>query len=110
MAKKKFGSSPREKRIEASELFTSPLTERERKELERLSRIPDSKIDYSDVPRTKAAPARVQVGRFYKPVKQQISIRIDADVLAWLRSRGSKYQTYMNDVLRREMRAELKHH
>jgi len=45
------------------------------------------------------------VGRFYRPLKQQISLRVDADVLAWFRSRGKKYQTYMNAVLRREMQA-----
>ena len=65
--------------------------------------MPDSQIDYSDAPAMGSPPAQVQVGRFYKPVKEQISLRVDADVLAWFRSRGKKYQTYMNQVLRREM-------
>jgi uncharacterized protein (DUF4415 family) len=43
------------------------------------------------------------VGRFYRPVKQLLSLRVDADVLAWFRARGKRYQTYMNQVLRREM-------
>jgi len=47
------------------------------------------------------------VGRFYKPVKEQISLRVDADVLAWFRSRGRRYQTYINDLLRREMQKGL---
>lgn len=59
-------------------LFTSPLADRERKELERLARMPGSEIDYSDTPAMKSRPARVQVGRFYKPVKQHISLRVDA--------------------------------
>ncbi|HUI42472.1 MAG TPA: BrnA antitoxin family protein [Terriglobia bacterium] len=67
--------------------------------------MPDSAIDYSDAPATELFPPEIQVGRFYRPVKQQISLRVDADVLAWFRSRGGKYQTYMNQVLRREMRA-----
>ena len=70
--------------------------------------MPDSKIDYSDAPAMKALPADVYVGRFYRPIKQQISISVDADVLAWFRSQGSKYQTYINAVLRREMQARPK--
>jgi uncharacterized protein (DUF4415 family) len=64
--------------------------------------MPDSKIDFSDAPeRTRAGG--VLVGRFYRPVKQLVSLRVDADVLAWFRGRGARYQTYMNEVLRREM-------
>ena len=107
MAKRKSESFPREKRLPASALFTSPLSDRERKELERLARMPDAEIDYSDSPAMKSRPARVQVGRFYKPIKQHISLRVDSDVLAWFRSRGKRYQTYMNEVLRREMQTGL---
>jgi uncharacterized protein (DUF4415 family) len=65
----------------------------------------DSKIDYSDAPAMKAVPSQVHVGRFYRPLKQQISLRIDADAFAWFWAHGRKYQTYMNAALRREMRA-----
>ena len=61
-----------------------------------------SKIDFSDAPEATNS-AKTLVGRFYRPVKQLISLRVDADVLAWFRGRGTKYQTYMNQVLRREM-------
>ena len=50
VAKKKSVSSPRERRIPASALFTSPISRRERTELERLAAMPDSAIDYSDAP------------------------------------------------------------
>jgi uncharacterized protein (DUF4415 family) len=96
MAKKKSGSSPHEKRVPASELFTRPLTDRERRQLQRLRDMPDSEIV---IPRA----SEIQIGRFYRPIKKLVSIRLDADVLAWFRSRGKKYQTYMNEVLRREM-------
>ena len=67
----------------------------------------DSAIDFSDAPAAKtAASRRVYLGRFYRPVKEQISVRVDADVLAWLRSRDKRYQTYMNDVLRRAIAGE----
>ena len=85
-----------------------PISERERRELSKVSRMADAKIDYSDVPALRSLPQEVHIGRFYKPVKEQISLRVDADVLAWFRSRGRKYQTYMNEVLRREMRARPK--
>jgi uncharacterized protein (DUF4415 family) len=79
------------------------MSKRERAELEGLAEMADSAIDYSDAPAMKSLPPQVHVGRFYRPLKQQISLRVDADVLAWFRSRGKKYQTYMNAVLRREM-------
>jgi uncharacterized protein (DUF4415 family) len=89
----------------ASELFTKPISKRERAELRAVAGMPDSRIDYSDAPSREAFPPHVDVGRFYRPVKQQISLRVDADVLEWFRSQGAKYQTYMNQVLRREMQA-----
>jgi len=105
MAKKKSVSSPQERRLRASALFTKPITEKERRELRRLAALPDSQIDLSDAPEGKPRPADVQVGRFYRPVKQLVSLRVDADVLAWFRGRGKKYQTHMNEVLRREMQS-----
>jgi len=73
--------------------------------LERLAKKPDSEIDYSDALVARPIPARIQVGRFYRPTKQQISLRVDADVLAWYRSRGRRYQDHMNEALRRVMQA-----
>ncbi len=80
----------------------TPLTEKERRELRKLAAKPDSHIDYSDAPQ-RPFPSEVHIGRFYRPVKQLVSIRVDADVLAWFRGRGKRYQTYMNQVLRQEM-------
>jgi uncharacterized protein (DUF4415 family) len=42
----------------------------------------------------------------YKPRKEQITARIDADVLAWLKSHGKGYQTLMNELLRKDMLEE----
>jgi uncharacterized protein (DUF4415 family) len=103
MAKKTSVSSQREKRLPASVLFTTPMRTREVAELKKLAAMPDSEIDDSDAPALKSFPVDVHVGRFYRPVKQQISLRVDADVLSWFRAQGKKYQTYMNEVLRREM-------
>ena len=46
--------------------------------------------------------------RFYKPVKQQITARLDSDVLHWLKSQGKGYQSRMNEILREKMRESFK--
>ena len=108
MAKKRSASSRQEKRVPASVLFTNPVTEKQRRELQRLADRPDSQIDFSDAPEGKPRASEIQVGRFYRPIKQLISLRVDADVLDWFRGRGKKYQTYMNEVLRREMQTNAR--
>lgn len=40
---------------------------------------------------------------FYKPIKSSTTVRIDADVLAWLKSQGKGYQTRINEILRDAM-------
>jgi uncharacterized protein (DUF4415 family) len=42
-------------------------------------------------------------------VKQQVTVRLDADVIAWLRSQGEGYQTRLNTLLRSAMLKDLKH-
>jgi uncharacterized protein (DUF4415 family) len=106
MAKKKSVSSRRERRVPASALFTTPISDRERRDLRRLARKSDPQIDFTDAPESERLPTNVQIGRFYRPIKQLVSLRVDADVLAWFRGRGKRYQTYMNEVLRREMQAK----
>ena len=68
-------------------------------EARRLDAMP---IDYSDIPPlgdeffTKATAA-------WPPAKQQLTIRLDADVLDWLRANGRGYQTRINRILRAAM-------
>nr|WP_082005733.1 BrnA antitoxin family protein [Halocynthiibacter namhaensis] len=45
----------------------------------------------------------MQRGGIYRPVKKQITARLDADVLAWLKSQGKGYQSRMNAILRDAM-------
>ena len=83
--------------------------EAEGRTLLRLADMPDSEIDYSDIPELADGQFRnAGRGRFYRPVKQQITARVDADVLAWLKAQGKGYQARMNAILRREMLASLK--
>lgn len=43
------------------------------------------------------------VAKYYRPRKTAVSVRLDNDVLAWLRSQGSGYLSRINEILRREM-------
>ena len=47
-------------------------------------------------------------GRFYRPVKQAVSMRLDADVIAWLKKPGKGYQTRANRILRQRMLEEIR--
>lgn len=87
-----------------------PLTTQEETALAKLSVMPDEQIDYSDIPSATPEQWReAERGRFYRPVKQQLTLRIDADVIAWYKSQGRGYQTRINEILRQAMQEEIKH-
>ena len=67
-----------------------------------LVRLRDEDIDTADVPEVKDW-TRAVVGRFYRPIKEPVTIRLDADVLDWLKSQGPGYQTRINALLREVM-------
>jgi uncharacterized protein (DUF4415 family) len=89
--------------VPATALFTTSITDKQRRELQRLAARRDSQIDFSDAPEGGPRAADLEVGRYYRPIKQSVSLRVDADVLSRYRGQGKKYQTYVNEVLRREM-------
>lgn len=84
------------------------LTAEERKKLKRLAARPDREIDLSDIPEIHELPSDAVIGKFYRPRKMSVTIRIDADVLAWLKASGEGYQTRINEYLRRLMRQNRK--
>lgn len=49
-----------------------------------------------------------EVMEFYKPIKKPVTLRLDADVLAWFRREGRRYQTRINSALRTVMEREMK--
>jgi len=69
------------------------------KEIEDLRRMKDDEIDLTDIPET-ADWSKAVAGKFYRPRKKSLTIRIDADVLAWLKAQGKGYQTRINALLR----------
>jgi uncharacterized protein (DUF4415 family) len=86
------------------------FTSRQKRELAHLAAMPDDKIDTSDIPELPPNAWKDAVrGRFYRPLKQAVSMRLDADVVAWLKKRGKGYQTRANSILRQRMLDETKH-
>lgn len=78
--------------------------------LDRIASIRDEDIDFSDIPPINPEQWKDAVrGKFYRPRKESISLRVDCDVLHWFRSKGPGYQTRMNQVLREAMLAGLEH-
>jgi uncharacterized protein (DUF4415 family) len=62
----------------------------------------DSDIDLTETPEIKDWSKAV-VGKFYRPIKKSLTIRLDADVLAWVKAEGKGYQTRINGILRKAM-------
>ena len=85
------------------------LTPRQKRELAAIAALPDDQIDTSDIPELPPSAWKNAVrGRFYRPVKQAVSLRLDADVVAWLKKPGKGYQTRANYILRERMLAQRK--
>ena len=85
------------------------LTAKQKRELSALAAMSEDRIDTSDIPELPPAAWRDAVrGRFYRPVKQAVSMRLDADVVAWLKKPGKGYQTRANRILRQRMLDEIR--
>ncbi len=96
-------------KIVKKSLSNSPLSARRKRRLEKLSQRPDNEIDTSDLPElTEKFWQNAVRNPFYRPVKQQLTLRLDADIIAWLRRQGRGYQTRANALLRNAMLGELK--
>jgi uncharacterized protein (DUF4415 family) len=71
-------------------------------------RLDESPIDYSDIPELDDAFFKNAKIANWPPTKAQLTIRLDADVLAWLKSNGRGYQTRINRILRVAMESQPK--
>src|SRR5579872_1556406 len=99
MAKKSSASSRPAKRVsvKAESILNKPLTGRQRQALDRLEARPESEIDYSDIPLL----SEEQLASAFRPKsKQLVAVRLDRDVLSWLKRYGSGYSTRINAILR----------
>jgi uncharacterized protein (DUF4415 family) len=102
MAKKSSVSSRQEKlvRKKAEDIFNKPLLKTQWEALRRLKDLPNSEIDYSDI----APLTDAQLAAAFRPKsKQLIAVRLDRDVLEWLKGYGEGYSTRINHILRTVM-------
>lgn len=85
-----------------SNRLTVKLTAKQKAELNSLADKPDEQIDTKDIPEMSNWKGAKR-GVFFRPVKQQITLRLDADLIAWFKENMSKnrgYQTSINNALR----------
>jgi uncharacterized protein (DUF4415 family) len=86
--------------VRAEDIFNKPLKKIQRDALRRLKNMPDSEIDYSDIPPLTDA----QLAAAFRPKsKQLVAVRLDRDVLEWLKGYGEGYSTRINHILRTVM-------
>lgn len=84
---------------------SSRLTKDQEGELRALDELPDDRIDTTDIPEV-LDWSDARRGVFYRPVKQQITLRLDADVVEWFKRHapgGRGYQTDINHALRQHV-------
>jgi uncharacterized protein (DUF4415 family) len=82
------------------------MTAAQRKRLAKLAAVPDSKIDYSDIPKQSGDVKWTRPGSLISGEnKQQITLRLDSDVLKFFKNTGARYQSRINAVLREYVNA-----
>ncbi len=80
-------------------VHSKALTAAQRAELDLLAAKPDDQIDTGDAPEMRDW-SNAKRGVFYRPVKQQLTLRLDADVIDWFKQQGEGYQSRINAALR----------
>jgi uncharacterized protein (DUF4415 family) len=80
------------------------LTKKQQYEVAKVRGKRDAGIDLSEMPEV-VDWSRAEVGKFYRPPKKPVTMRLDADVVEWLKSYGPGYQTKANLLLRHAMRS-----
>ncbi len=78
------------------------LTNKQQREIAAVARKKDADIDLSDMPEV-IDWSGAEIGKFYRPPKKPVTMRLDADIVDWLKSYGPGYQTKANLLLRHAM-------
>jgi uncharacterized protein (DUF4415 family) len=78
------------------------LTKEQKRDIAAIAAKADADIDFSDMP---PVPdwAAAEMGKFYRPAKKPVTMRLDLDVIEWLKADGRGYQTKANWLLRSAM-------
>jgi uncharacterized protein (DUF4415 family) len=75
------------------------LSKEQKRDIAAIAAMRDEDIDLSDMPEV-VDWSKAEVGKFYRPPKKVVTMRLDADVLDWLKGYGKGYQTRANLLLR----------
>ena len=78
------------------------LSQEQKRDIAAITAKKDKDIDFADIPEV-VDWSRAEIGKFYRPAKKPVTIRLDEDVLHWLKGYGSGYQTKVNLLLRHAM-------
>jgi uncharacterized protein (DUF4415 family) len=78
------------------------LTKEQRRDIATLAAMDDAEINLTDMPEVLDWTA-AEIGRFHRPKKQPVTMRLDEDVVVWLKGYGPGYQTKANLLLRHAM-------
>src|SRR5713226_3448840 len=78
------------------------LIKEQKRDIRAIATKRDEDIDFSDAPPV-LDWSGAEIGKFYRPVKKPVTMRLDSDVIAWLKADGRGYQTRANWLLRHAM-------
>ena len=78
------------------------LTKEQKRDIRAIAAKRDEDIDFSDAPAV-VDWSGAEIGKFYRPTKKPVTMRLDSDVIAWLKADGRGYQTKANWLLRHAM-------
>ena len=92
-----------------STLAERPMTSARKRKLARVAVQPDSQIDFSEIPPlTEKFWKNAVRNPFRRQAKQELTVKLDADVVAWLQRQGANYQSRLNGMLRKAMQDEIR--
>lgn len=92
----------RRRSVKAEDIFGKPLTKQRQEVLRGLRDKPNAEIDFSTIPLL----SEEQIAEFHRPSKQLVAVRLDADLLEWLKGFGPGYSTRIKNILRAVMNHE----
>ena len=78
------------------------LTREQKRDIRAIAAKRDEDIDSSDAPPL-LDWSGAEIGKFYRPKKKPVTLRLDSDIIAWLKAGGRGYQTKANWLLRNAM-------
>ena len=90
--------------------MSKKLTKTQQKQLQELAKLPDHKINTTDIPELKSLAGAVR-GMFYRPVTKPVTIRLNAPDIEMARqisqAKGMPYQTYIKELLHKALKREI---